>query len=70
VKDGDIVFPLSARGKRAFAQGKLEAIAMNEKEARHFRKHQAMEKGAAFDPKGVTGPLTICQVKPTGVLVE
>lgn len=70
VKDGDIVFPLSARGKKAFVQGKLESIAMDAKEARRFREHQAMEKGVAFDPKGATGPLTIYQIKPTGVLVE
>jgi hypothetical protein len=70
VKDGDIVFPLSARGRKAFAQGKLESISMNESEARRFREHQALEKGVAFDPKSAAGPLTIYQIKPTGVLVE
>jgi hypothetical protein len=70
VQDGVIVFPLSARGKRAAVQGTLESISMSAEEARRFREHQALEKGVAFDPKGATGPLTLYQIKPTGVLVE
>ena len=70
VQDGVIVFPRSARGKKAFAQGKLEMISMTAEEARRFREHQALEKGAAFDPKGEAGPLTIYQLKPSGVLIE
>jgi hypothetical protein len=70
VQDGVIVFPLSARGKKASVQGKLESITMNAEEARRFREHQALEKGVAFDPKAVTGPLTLYQIRPTGVLVE
>ena len=70
VQDGVIVFPLSARGKKAQVQGKLESIAMSAEEARRFKEHQALEKGAAFDPKSVSGPLTLYQIKPTGVIVE
>ena len=39
-------------------------------EARRFREHQALEKGVAFDPKSARGPLTLYQIKPTGVIVE
>lgn len=70
VQDGVMVFPLSARGKKAAVQGKLESISMNAEEARRFREHQALERGVLFDPKAATGPLTIYQIKPTGVLVE
>ena len=70
VQDGVMVFPLSARGKKAQVQGKLESISMNAEEARRFQEHQALEKGVAFDPKSVTGPLTILQIKPTGAVVE
>jgi hypothetical protein len=70
VQDGVIVFPLSARGKRAAVQGTLESISMSAEEARRFREHQALEKGVAFDQQSATGPLTLYQIKPTGVLVE
>jgi len=70
VQDGVIVFPLSARGRKASVQGKLESISMNAEEAKRFREHQALEKGVPFDPKAATGPLTMYQIKPTGVLVE
>lgn len=70
VQDGVMVFPLSARGKKAQVQGKLESLSMSAEEARRFREHQAMEKGVAFDPKSVTGPLTIYQIKPTGAVIE
>ena len=65
-----MVFPLSARGRKAQVQGKLESLSMNTEEARRFSEHQALEKGVAFDPKSVTGPLTIFQIKPTGALIE
>jgi len=70
VQDGVIVFPLSARGRKAAVQGKLESISMNAEEALRFREHQALEKGVPFDSKTATGPLTMYQIKPTGVLVE
>ena len=70
VQDGVIVFPLSARGRKASVQGRLESISMSAEEARRFREHQALEKGVAFDPKAATGPLSLYQIRPTGVVVE
>lgn len=70
VQDGVMVFPLSARGKKAQVQGKLESLSMGAEEARRFREHQAAEKGVAFDPKSATGPLTLFQIKPTGAVIE
>lgn len=70
VQDGVIVFPLSARGKKASVQGKLEQLSMGAEEARRFREHQAAEKGVPFEPKTAAGPLSLFQIRPTGVLVD
>ena len=70
VDDGVIVFPLSARGKRALVQGKLEAVSMGAGEARKFYAHQAEEKGVKFDPSTVTGPVTFYQVRAAGAVID
>ena len=70
VDDGVIVFPISARGKRALVQGKLESVAMGAEEARKFYAHQAREKGVKFDPSTVTGPVNFYQVRATGAVID
>ena len=70
VDDGVIVFPLSARGKKALVQGKLEAVSMGAEEAKKFYAHQAEEKGVDFDPSTVTGPVNFYQVRATGAVID
>ena len=70
VVDGVIVFPISARGKRALVQGKLETVSMGAEEARKFYAHQAQEKGVKFDPSTVTGPVNFYQVRATGAVID
>ena len=70
VDDGVIVFPLSARGKRALVQGKVEEISMSAGEAKRFYAHQAEEKGADFDPSTVTGPVKFYQVRASGAVID
>ena len=61
VEDGVIVFPMSAKGLRARAEGIVEKIEMTEEEAIEQAKHQAEEHGTEFDPSTVTGPrLLVC----------
>jgi len=68
VKDGEIVFPVSARGKRAVAQGKVEQIEMSRDKYVQFRKHSAEEGGGTFDEASVQGdgPFKIYQLAGTG----
>ena len=70
VDDGVIVFPISARGKRALIQGKLETVAMGAEEAKRFYAHQAEERGVKFDPSTVTGPVNFFQVRATGAVID
>lgn len=69
VKDGDIVFPMSARGKRAVVEGEVEKIELTKEQAIEHAKHEAEEKGQPFDPKSVTGPTATYQLKGTGALL-
>jgi hypothetical protein len=50
VKDGEIVFPLAAKGRPAVAQGVVEKVEMSRAQYFAYREHEAAETGAAFDP--------------------
>ncbi|MBT6340028.1 MAG: DUF4920 domain-containing protein [Desulfobacula sp.] len=69
VLDGVIVFPLSARGKEALVEGKVEALNYTKEEAIELLEHKAEEKGEKFDPSSVTGPLTTYRIKALGATI-
>ena len=66
VKDGVIVFPMSAQGLTARVQGVLEEIRLSEAQARARKKHFAEEQGGTFDPASVTGPEVHYQIRAMG----
>jgi hypothetical protein len=67
VKDGEMVFPTSARGRRANAQGVVERLEMDRAQYVRQARHLAQEKGGTFDEAAVgEGPFRLYQVKGTG----
>jgi hypothetical protein len=70
VKDGDIVFPVSAVGSKAVAEGKVYKIELTKEEAIEYFEHLAEESGKEFDPSSVTGPVTIYQIRGMGAEIE
>ena len=70
VKDGEIVFPVTIKGKKAIAEGEVYKINLDEKQAIAYLGHLAEEKGEAFDSTSVSGPLVIYQIKGTGAQIE
>ncbi len=70
VKDGEIVFPLSATGNEALVEGIVEKLELTKKQAINYKAHQAEEKGTAFDSTTVTGPLTIWRLKGLGAEIK
>ncbi len=70
VKDGDIVFPTSAIGSKAVAEGIVYKIELTKEEAIEYLEHIAEENGKEFDPASVTGPMTIYQIKGIGAEIE
>ncbi len=68
VKDGDIVFPVAARGKQAVAQGKVEDLEMSRAKYVSYMKHAAEEQGGKFEEASLAGdgPFHVYQIAGTG----
>jgi hypothetical protein len=66
VKDGEIVFPVEAKGKTALVEGTIYKIELTQEKAIQHYEHIAEEKGEEFDPSSITGPMTIYQIKGLG----
>jgi hypothetical protein len=70
VKDGEIVFPLSAKGSEALVEGIVEKLELTKDQAIRYQAHQAEEKGVEFDSTSVTGPMTIWRIKGLGAEIK
>ena len=70
VKDGEIVFPLSAKGNNALVEGIVEKLELTKKQSIKYQSHQAEEKGIEFDSTSVTGPMTIWRIKGLGAEIK
>lgn len=70
VKDGDIVFPVEAKGSSALVEGIVYMIELDEEEAVEYLQHMAEDAGKEFDPTSVTGPMTLYQIKGLGAEIS
>lgn len=70
VKDGDIVFPVEAKGKSALVEGTVYKIELTKEEAVEYYEHVAAEQGTEFDAATVTGPITLYQIKGIGAEIN
>lgn len=70
VKDGEIVFPLSAKGHAAVVEGQVEKVELTQKQAIGWLSHEAEERGVPFDSTTVTGPMTIWRIKGAGAEIK
>jgi hypothetical protein len=71
VDDGVIVFPVTAKGKLAVAEGTIEAIPMTREQYVSWLSHLAEERGEKFDAASVgDGPFRILQLRGTGARIE
>jgi hypothetical protein len=70
VNDGEIVFPLSAKGSSAVVEGVVEKIELDAEQAKAWKQHEADEMGVAFDPESVTGPMTIWRIAGLGARID
>ncbi len=69
VRDGEIVFPLEAKGKMAVAEGVFQKFELSKEQVIKQKKHHAEEHGESFDPATVTGPETYYQIKGSGARI-
>lgn len=70
VVDGDMVFPMTARGKTATVEGVLQKFVLSKEEVIERRKHHAEETGQPFDPATVTEGETFYQLRGLGAEIE
>jgi hypothetical protein len=70
VTDGEIVFPMEARGKVATVEGFVESMVLTREEVIKRRKHHAEEKGVAFDPASVTSGETVLRIRGLGASID
>jgi len=70
VRDGDMVFPVSAKGKKALATGMLVKTELDLESSREHLAELAERKQQAFDANSVTKPVVLLQLVPTAVEIS
>ena len=70
VVDGEIVFPLEAKGRTALVEGIAEELKLSREEAVELARHQAMESGGTFDPATITGPVNFLRIRGLGAVIR
>lgn len=67
VRDGDMVFPVSAKGKKALATGQLVKTELDLESSREHLAEIAERNNTVFDAGLVTTPVVLLQLVPTAV---
>ncbi|MBU0945567.1 MAG: DUF4920 domain-containing protein [Proteobacteria bacterium] len=70
VVDGEIVFPLEAKGQMARVEGIVEALHLTEDQARSLAEHQAKESGGQVDLTSIKGPSTYYRIRGLGAEID
>ena len=69
VNDGELVFPKSAVGKMAVAEGKMVKLELTREQAVSAARHEAEEQGRKFDASSIKSGQTIYQIAGVGAVV-
>ena len=69
VRDGDMVFPIHAKGRQALATGKLTAIELSLEQTQKYKTDLAKRRGETIKPESIIAPMSIYQLSPIGVKV-
>lgn len=70
VVDGEIVFPMEAKGRTARVEGTVEMLELSQEQAYRYAKHKAEEQGREFDPAEVQGPTKIYRIRGLGAVIK
>lgn len=70
VRDGDMVFPPSAKGKRAVAEGTVSVRTLSLEDTRKFEAHMAQDAGKEFDPESITEPMVVIMLEGRGAVIS
>jgi hypothetical protein len=70
VKDGEIVFPMEAKGHLGLFEGVVEKLELSKEQCIRQMKHHAEETGEEFDPATVTEGKTIYRLRGLGAKIN
>lgn len=70
VVDGEIVFPMEAKGRMAKVEGIVDEVQLSQEQAVRMGKHRAEEQGTTFDPASITGPVNFYRIKGLGAVIK
>ncbi|MBA3453521.1 MAG: DUF4920 domain-containing protein [Deltaproteobacteria bacterium] len=68
VTDGEMVFPMDAKGKIAIAQGEVSVRELTLEETKQNAEYEAKEYGKAYDPASITTPKIVVRMDGTGAV--
>ncbi len=66
VVDGEIVFPMEARGRQAEVEGIIEIFELTKEQVIEKQMHYALEQGKVFDPSSITSGETVVRLRGLG----
>jgi hypothetical protein len=70
VEDGDMVFPLEAKGQYAVAEGVVAVNELSLEASREYAEYQAKEYGKPYDPASITAPTRIVRLDGIGAVLR
>lgn len=70
VTDGEMVFPMDAKGKWAVAQGEVSVRELSLEESREYAEYQAKEYNKPYDPASITKPTQLVMLAGTGATIR
>lgn len=70
VTDGEMVFPMDAKGQRATAEGTVAVKEMTLEESKEYAEYQAKEYGKPYDPASITEPMVVARIDGTGAVIH
>ena len=70
VQDGDMVFPMEAKGQFAVAEGVLAVSELTLEQTKAMAEEQAKEYGTPYDPASITKPSTQLRLDGTGAVIR
>lgn len=68
VTDGEMVFPMNAKGMHAIAQGQVAVRELTIEETKQQAEYQAKEYGIPYDPASITKPTVSVRLDGTGAV--
>jgi hypothetical protein len=70
VTDGEMVFPVDAKGKHAVVEGVVAVNELTLEATKEYVAYQQKEYGAEKDPASVTEPMVIVRIDGTGAMLR